>query len=39
VPATVPATEEVRPGLWQIGVPFPDNPLGYTLFAKLTLGR
>jgi glyoxylase-like metal-dependent hydrolase (beta-lactamase superfamily II) len=21
----------VRPGLWSIGVPFPDNPLGYTL--------
>jgi glyoxylase-like metal-dependent hydrolase (beta-lactamase superfamily II) len=31
VPVTVPPTEEVRPGLWQIGVPFPDNPLGYTL--------
>jgi glyoxylase-like metal-dependent hydrolase (beta-lactamase superfamily II) len=31
MPPTLPATEEVRPGLWQIGVPFPDNPLGYTL--------
>jgi glyoxylase-like metal-dependent hydrolase (beta-lactamase superfamily II) len=27
----LPATEEVLPGLWSIAVPFPDDPLGYTL--------
>jgi glyoxylase-like metal-dependent hydrolase (beta-lactamase superfamily II) len=27
----LPPTEEVLPGLWSIAVPFPDNPLGYTL--------
>ena len=28
---SLPPTEAVRPGLWSIAVPFPDNPLGYTL--------
>ena len=27
----VPQPEQVRPGLWSIGVPIPNNPLGYTL--------
>jgi glyoxylase-like metal-dependent hydrolase (beta-lactamase superfamily II) len=27
----LPRTEQVLPGLWSIAVPFPDNPLGYTL--------
>jgi glyoxylase-like metal-dependent hydrolase (beta-lactamase superfamily II) len=27
----LPPVENVRPGLWSIAVPFPDNPLGYTL--------
>ena len=31
MPPPLPPTELVRPGLWSIGVPFPDNPLGYTL--------
>jgi glyoxylase-like metal-dependent hydrolase (beta-lactamase superfamily II) len=29
----------VRPGLWSIGVPFPDNPLGYTLVYLLESHR
>ena len=31
VTPTLPPVELVRPGLWSIAVPFPDNPLGYTL--------
>ena len=31
MPLPLPDTELVRPGLWSIGVPFPDNPLGFTL--------
>lgn len=27
----LPPTEQVLPGLWSIAVPFPNNPLGYTL--------
>jgi len=29
----------VRPGLWSIGVPFPDNPLGYTLVYLIESDR
>jgi len=29
----------VRPGLWSIAVPFPDNPLGYTLVYLLESAR
>jgi glyoxylase-like metal-dependent hydrolase (beta-lactamase superfamily II) len=39
VPPPLPPTEEVRPGLWSIGVPFPDNPLGYTLVYLLHADR
>src|SRR6188472_422526 len=40
VPAgPVPPTEQVRPGLWSIGVPFPDNPLGYTLVYLIESDR
>jgi glyoxylase-like metal-dependent hydrolase (beta-lactamase superfamily II) len=39
VPPSVPPTEAVRPGLWSIGVPFPDNPLGYTLVYLLESDR
>jgi glyoxylase-like metal-dependent hydrolase (beta-lactamase superfamily II) len=35
----IPPTEAVRPGLWSIGVPFPDNPLGYTLVYLLETDR
>ena len=35
----VPPTEAVRPGLWSIGVPFPDNPLGYTLVYLIESDR
>ena len=27
----VPPVEQVRPGLWSVPVPIPNNPLGYTL--------
>jgi glyoxylase-like metal-dependent hydrolase (beta-lactamase superfamily II) len=27
----MPPVEQVRPGLWSLPVPIPDNPLGYTL--------
>ncbi|MDX6328651.1 MAG: hypothetical protein QOI83_1034 [Streptomycetaceae bacterium] len=33
---TEPPVEEVRPGLWSIPVPIPDNPLRYTLCHLLT---
>ena len=36
---SVPPTEAVRPGLWSIGVPFPDNPLGYTLVYLIESDR
>jgi glyoxylase-like metal-dependent hydrolase (beta-lactamase superfamily II) len=39
VPPPLPATERVRPGLWSIGVPFPDNPLGYTLVYLIESDR
>jgi glyoxylase-like metal-dependent hydrolase (beta-lactamase superfamily II) len=39
VPPPVPPTELVRPGLWSIGVPFPNNPLGYTLVYLLETDR
>ncbi len=39
LPPTVPPTEAVRPGLWSIGVPFPDNPLGYTLVYLIESDR
>ena len=39
VPPSVPPTEAVRPGVWSIGVPFPDNPLGYTLVYLLESDR
>lgn len=29
----------MRPGLWSIGVPFPDNPLGYTLVYLIESDR
>ena len=35
----LPPTEAVRPGLWSIGVPFPDNPLGYTLVYLIESDR
>ena len=35
----VPATELVRPGVWSIAVPFPDNPLGYTLVYLIESDR
>jgi glyoxylase-like metal-dependent hydrolase (beta-lactamase superfamily II) len=31
----LPAVEQVRPGLWSIPVPIPDNPLRYTLSYAL----
>lgn len=31
----LPAVEQVRPGLWSIPVPIPDNPLRYTLTYAL----
>jgi len=39
VPPPLPPTESVRPGLWSIGVPFPDNPLGYTLVYLIESDR
>jgi glyoxylase-like metal-dependent hydrolase (beta-lactamase superfamily II) len=39
VPPPLPATEEVRPGLWSIGVPIPENPLGYTLVYLIASDR
>ena len=33
----VPPVEEVRPGLWSIPVPIPDNPLRYVLVYALEL--
>ncbi|MHB8669457.1 MAG: MBL fold metallo-hydrolase [Acidimicrobiales bacterium] len=30
-PSTLPPVEAVRPGLWSLPVPIPNNPLGYTL--------
>ncbi|MET0326756.1 MAG: MBL fold metallo-hydrolase, partial [Ilumatobacteraceae bacterium] len=38
-PAQTPPTEAVRPGLWSIGVPIPDNPLGYTLVYLIESDR
>ncbi|ALE06713.1 hypothetical protein AL755_16690 [Arthrobacter sp. ERGS1:01] len=35
---TMPAVEEVRPGVWSIPVPFPGNPMRYTL-AYLLVGE
>jgi glyoxylase-like metal-dependent hydrolase (beta-lactamase superfamily II) len=35
----LPPTEAVRPGLWSISVPFPDNPLGYTLVYLIESDR
>jgi glyoxylase-like metal-dependent hydrolase (beta-lactamase superfamily II) len=35
----VPQPEQVRPGLWSIGVPIPDNPLGYTLVYVIESDR
>jgi glyoxylase-like metal-dependent hydrolase (beta-lactamase superfamily II) len=35
----LPPTELLRPGLWSIGVPFPDNPLGYTLVYLIESDR
>ena len=35
----VPAPEQIRPGLWSIGVPIPDNPLGYTLVHVIASDR
>ena len=34
----MPPVEEVRPGLWSIPVPIPDNPLRYVLVYALELG-
>ncbi|MEO5899778.1 MAG: MBL fold metallo-hydrolase [Ilumatobacteraceae bacterium] len=39
MPPPLPATEAVRPGLWSIAVPFPDNPLGYTLVYLIESDR
>jgi glyoxylase-like metal-dependent hydrolase (beta-lactamase superfamily II) len=39
VPPSLPPTEAVRPGLWSIGVPFPNNPLGYTLVYLIESDR
>jgi glyoxylase-like metal-dependent hydrolase (beta-lactamase superfamily II) len=39
VPPSLPPTEAVRPGLWSIAVPFPNNPLGYTLVYLLESDR
>ncbi len=39
MPPAIPPTEAVRPGLWSIGVPFPDNPLGYTLVYLIESDR
>lgn len=39
MPPPLPPTEAVRPGLWSIGVPFPDNPLGYTLVYLIESDR
>ncbi len=39
MPPSLPPTEVVRPGLWSIAVPFPDNPLGYTLVYLLETDR
>jgi glyoxylase-like metal-dependent hydrolase (beta-lactamase superfamily II) len=39
MPPPLPPTELVRPGLWSIGVPFPDNPLGYTLVYLIESDR
>lgn len=36
---TLPPVEVVRPGLWSIPVPIPDNPLRYTLVYALELAR
>ena len=36
---SVPPAEVVRPGLWSIGVPFPNNPLGYTLVYLIESDR
>ncbi|MCU1501252.1 MAG: Beta lactamase [Ilumatobacteraceae bacterium] len=36
---SLPVTEVVRPGLWSIAVPFPDNPLGYTLVYLIESDR
>jgi len=34
----LPPVEQVRPGLWSIPVPIPDNPLRYVLVYALELG-
>jgi glyoxylase-like metal-dependent hydrolase (beta-lactamase superfamily II) len=34
----MPPVEQVRPGLWSIPVPIPDNPLRYVLVYALELG-
>ncbi len=39
VSQSVPPTEVVRPGVWSIGVPFPNNPLGYTLVYLIESDR
>ncbi len=33
----MPPVEQVRPGLWSIPVPIPDNPLRYVLLYALEL--
>ena len=39
VPSSLPRTETVRDGVWSIAVPFPDNPLGYTLVYLIESDR
>ena len=34
----LPPVEQVRPGLWSVPVPIPDNPLRYTLSYAFTGG-
>ena len=34
----LPPVEQVRPGLWSIPVPIPNNPLRYVLVYALELG-
>ncbi|MDQ7908563.1 MBL fold metallo-hydrolase [Phytohabitans sp. ZYX-F-186] len=35
----LPPVEQVRPGLWSVPVPIPDNPLRYTLVYAVRLAR
>ncbi len=35
---TIPPVEQVRPDLWSVPVPIPDNPLRYTLTYVMTAG-